>query len=250
MTPQRQNKRVQFGQLASRLLPQLETALSPEQTKPEDKRCQLSNAAEPSGIEIRPRNKPLATQWQRKWLDLEVTHPDVQIVATAVSAFCGRWFRDEFRKRLMVISGNSGCGKTHIARRVGGWAQAVAFQRFIDQRSSSAGAVPEVKFSEFNEVANAESMIEKEFLGWLVDVNTASMLVLDDIGAETDRFKTGIPAARLCQILNRRAGKFTLITTNLNPDKCAEMWDARVEDRLNRDSLVLLMQTPSFINYS
>jgi len=196
------------------------------------------------------RRKPLATPWQRKWLDMEVTHPDLQVAADATAKFCGRWFRNEPWKRLLVLYGETGCGKTHIAQRVSGWAQACAFQRFLEQRSSTAVSVPSVIFQSFAEAADPEQMGADEFRNWMRDINEASMLVLDDIGAETDRFKSGIPTSRLCEVLNRRAGKFTLLTTNVEPSKWREMWDARAEDRLNRDSLVIEMKTPSFTNFS
>lgn len=95
-------------------------------------------------------------------------------------------------------------------------------------------------------MANTQRTDETAFYAWLDEVRGCSLLILDDVGIETDVFKSGLPTARLCELLNERVGKFTVITTNVPLGSWAPRWDARVEDRLLRDSMVFEMAAPSF----
>lgn len=64
------------------------------------------------------------------------------------------------------------------------------------------------------------------------------VLFLDDIGAESDRYKSKASTALLSDILAAREKKFTLITTNIHKDQWSEHWDTRVEERLERNHAV------------
>ena len=233
-------------QIINQLLPKLATPefREPEKEKPTSP-CSLSDKSGNASPSSPPRLRPLRTPWQQKWLDLEACHDDVQRLADAASAFCGRWFRSAEGVRLLVVTGEPGCGKTHVARRVAGWAQASAFTAWAESRSPSP-SIPAVRFVEWADAANPERMEERDFLRWLGDVDGDSMLVVDDSGAETDRFKGGVPIARLTDMLNRRAGKFTMLTTNKPPALWPEQWDERVTDRLMRRSEIVVMSAPSF----
>src|SRR5688572_14629222 len=51
---------------------------------------------------------PLRTEWQRKWLALDVTHPMIQGLADAVADFAKAFFWRKPTKNLVLI-GNPGC---------------------------------------------------------------------------------------------------------------------------------------------
>lgn len=71
-------------------------------------------------------------------------------------------------------------------------------------------------------------------------------MILDDVGAEHDS-KSEIVESKLCELLSRRAGKFTLITTNVPPDQAEARYDARVASRLWRSSKIVMMdKVPDF----
>ncbi len=178
---------------------------------------------------------------------MEVTDPQVQTLADIVSEFAMRWYKESLGTRLLVIYGLTGCGKTRVARGLASWASAVAFTRFCEQKLAGVTEIPSVQFVDWGNIALRERMEERDFLIWLAEADRDSMLVIDDIGTETDPFKTGVPIQRLCDVLNRRAGKFTLITTNVPAELWSEKWDARVSDRLLRGSTVLSLNLQSFI---
>ena len=69
---------------------------------------------------------------------------------------------------------------------------------------------------------------------------SADVLVLDDLGIWKDEFKSEKHVAKLCSLLNERLkrGKYTLITTNIEPKDWASHWDERVESRLMGRDLV------------
>jgi DNA replication protein DnaC len=107
-------------------------------------------------------------------------------------------------------------------------------------------SIPSVAFYEWRDIGMTERMDERSFLTWLETADAESLLVLDDIGTETDRFKSGDATCRLCDLLNRRENKFTVLTTNIPPADWLAHWDARVSDRLLRNSAVVLIRAPSF----
>lgn len=72
----------------------------------------------------------------------------------------------------------------------------------------------------------------------IADAIDAGLLFLDDIGAESDKFRSGETIDALCQLLSRRENKWTLVTTNYMLEEWPARFDARVADRLWRNSLV------------
>lgn len=92
-------------------------------------------------------------------------------------------------------------------------------------------------------------MLEANQAGVMDDLIGCSLVALDDIGAESDRFRSGLSLDRLTQVLTRRcdARIYTLITTNIMPIDWEGKFGARVADRLLRGSTVCdLSNVPSF----
>lgn len=175
---------------------------------------------------------------------MEDTHPDVAHLAIETGRFCNRWFCGDEKNRLLVLVGGTGCGKTHVAKRIARWVSAVSYERWL--HLGSGDALPEVAFVDWCHVATPQRTSEDRFYDWLTEHAEDSMLILDDVGTEVDAARSGAPTARLCTVLNQRAGKFTLITTNVPVASWAARWDARVEDRLLRGSVVIENTAPSF----
>ncbi len=126
--------------------------------------------------------------------------------------------------RILILQGPPGCGKTHLAGRV--------FDLLDRCRNSGMWDMwltdnpPEVVFFEENHIQEKEHCMSLAM--------AADVLVLDDLGIWKDEFKSGKHVAKLCSLLNERLkrGKFTLITTNIEPKDWASHWDERVESRL------------------
>jgi DNA replication protein DnaC len=172
------------------------------------------------------------TIWQRKWLELDVTNPALQDMATAIESFCRRWYLNEPSPSLLVLCGPCGVGKTHCAGRVAEWARYVAVPAM--EAGNWGMKVPSVKFVRWPEITDA---FKEGHYGVINDCNEVSFLIIDDIGAEHDPSRNA--ADKLCQILSHRERKFTLITTNISPAAWPERFDARIADRLMRNSRVV-----------
>jgi DNA replication protein DnaC len=199
-----------------------------------------SDSSPPNSPATPPRVKPCETAWQRKWLDLECHHSAIQQLAGEAQEWAFRWFRNVPVKSLLVIHGETGCGKTHVARRLYEYARAAASMAWQKGHHQSPPSVVAMKWPEC-----VASMIDHGEDAWVLDACEAGFLWLDDIGAENDPWKKG--ADRLCQILSRRETKFSVVTTNIASAQWPERFDIRIADRLFRNAAVVdLSSVPSF----
>ena len=186
---------------------------------------------------------PCKTEWGRKWLALDVTHPDLNTAASTAESYCGRWFRNYAKDSLLVLVGGFGCGKTHIAKRIEWFCAQAAFKALASGHWGSE-SVPSVFYISWPEEVSAFN--EKKY-GIMEDAFGADLLVLDDVGAESDPFKTRVGIDRLCQILSRREKRFTVLTTNVAVSNWVERFDGRINDRLFRNSIIMdLSRVPSY----
>ena len=74
----------------------------------------------------------------------------------------------------------------------------------------------------------------------------ARFVIIDDIGAESDRYKSGEPATRLLRVLNRLEKKWLFVTTNVAPSMWRETFDQRIADRLLGGAYVSMFEVPSW----
>jgi DNA replication protein DnaC len=183
--------------------------------------------------------QPLETKWQQKWLKLENNCPQVQDMADEVQAWCRRFFNHDPQQTLLVIDGEPGNGKSHCAKAAFRWLLQVSFAAWEARKYPR---VPLVSFFHWPTITDA--IREKEF-GAVQEAFEADALVLDDVGADDDPWKQS--ADKLCQILSRREKKFTLLTTNIGEHEWTEKFDARIVDRLMRNSVIVnLAGAPSY----
>lgn len=169
-------------------------------------------------------NRPLANEWQRKWIALEVTHPRLQKLADAAEMFCARWLKQN--PLLLYICGPTGTGKSHVARSI---------LRFCRASASRVSRTRMLSGADWRWPELADEFKAKNFSA-LEDLFTTDLVLLDDIGAEDDPFN--VAADKLCQILSRREKKFTVITSNKAPEEFAVI-DPRIADRLFRNSKIV-----------
>ena len=177
----------------------------------------------------------LATRWQRLRIGLEAITPAVQEMATETEMWCRR-VRENSKTvgRLLVLAGPFGCGKTVMLRGAYGYVRDI-YMRIDDpkwRKSLSITAVAWPKFlADYIENRNEERM---------EDVTSSDVIFLDDVGAESDRFRSGEPKQILGDLLGRLDSKFVFVTTNIEPAAWARRWDGRVDDRLNRNQSVVV----------
>ena len=184
---------------------------------------------------------PLKNAWQQKWVALDAVHPKLQELADAAEGFCSRWYNHSTNLSLLVIVGNYGSGKTHTAKAIFRYCLHAAMASFEDQKWPGS-AFPTCHFLRWPEVADEFGLRNYSSL---TDSLATELLVIDDIGAESDPWK--VCADKLCQILNRRERMFTVVTTNIQPTHWAERFDGRIADRLFRNSVIVdLSGVPSY----
>lgn len=126
----------------------------------------------------------------------------------------------------MVISGPPGAGKTHSLK---------AARRFLENHAVDLwhecywANPPSVLWATWSRIV---ALDRDEWDDWLYDLRRASIVILDDVGSEVDKFKTGEPAERLRIALETCERRWLLMSTNLRPDKWAAGFDQRVNSRL------------------
>lgn len=178
--------------------------------------------------------------WLKSRLGLTHHHCDLSRLEEEIFRFCQGFARSPWRGRRLVIYGNNGNGKSRTARAV---------QKWVDDRAVD---LPLVNADEGMRLCNsvlvnwAEQVDRfKQGLWEIGDLLDASLLIIDDIGAEHDPTKVGVE--KLYLILERRANKWTLVTTNLFPKQWENQFDRRIADRLFRHAdHVDLTRVPSY----
>ena len=161
-------------------------------------------------------------------------------MGTSMELYASSWFKCKHPAKWLVLVGQPGCGKTHVSKKLAYWACRVAYAAREHWKR-----LPLSVYANWLDVASPEKCDDDAFRLWLQDVDEAGLVILDDIGTETDQYKTKVPTQRLCTLLNRCERKWFLATTNIQPQGWAEKWDVRVEDRMLK-ATVLSVLAPSF----
>ena len=141
-------------------------------------------------------------------------------MVTAKPGDSGRW---------LALSGESGAGKTYLAKQIHRYWQDCAGWISIHGK---AGLVRSLRDSKF---LSWRRFMERQRAGGfeeLQDVRALPFLVIDDIGAEHD--PNGFAKARLDELIDGRLGKWTVITTNLSLAEIHEKLDGRIASRMKR----------------
>lgn len=192
--------------------------------------------------------KPLATPWQRKHLRLECRTKETQEMATAAEKLIGRWVRNRTNgPNLLVISGPTGNGKTTTIERC------IVVANTLSVPAWACGywkeKPPLVYSTSWQTLCDKIETSGNSMIDIMQDCISANLLSIDDIGAESDRFRSGKFTDALAVLLNKRQKPklWTMITTNIAPSGWRERWDRRIEDRLLRNSVVVNLETtPSY----
>jgi DNA replication protein DnaC len=144
----------------------------------------------------------------------------------------------------LILAGRTGCGKTHLARAV----QRLFNSSLIEHASKgffpNRTDLPWAPFWRWPDVCGFD---DGQFEGWFSDwVQPAILVVLDDIGAETDRYRSGVPNERLQRVLDVCERKWLLLTTNAETAKWQERFGARNADRMMAARRVTMFEVESW----
>lgn len=124
----------------------------------------------------------------------------------------------------LTFIGQSGCGKTHLAKAIRAVARDQLFMRA--QWWSVASIADKLRAGEYG------------LLDWLAELD---FLALDDLGAE---YSTDFSRAKLTHLMDRREHKWTVITSNLSLKEIGDTMDCRVSSRINRNGVVIDVKEP------
>ena len=186
--------------------------------------------------------------WRASNLGLDETwHPKIQILGESCERFVRSCLRD-YRERgtWYVVAGNTGCGKSHVADRI---------RRYYDTRRISAwalgwiGAATNIPGAAWVHWPTACELRDDAFAEWFEEASGARLDIIDDFGAESERFKNGANDSRLLRLLeicDPRRGRWLFATTNVPPSEWATRYDQRIADRLRGANRLTLFEVPSF----
>lgn len=190
------------------------------------------------------REAVLKTPWQRRVLGLIPTHPAVQLMATAAELYAAGMLSGDARHRLVIIGG-PGNGKTTILERLWHWHRTVPIARWPRENRDGETDGFSCQMHDWPELCH-RAMKDEDDWRWS-EARQCGLLLLDDVGSEADKYKSGEPTTLLGGLLGVRKNRWTVITTNVPVANWRKVWDQRVADRLFRDSRIVdLEDCPSF----
>ena len=106
---------------------------------------------------------------------------------------CGKIAKNPSRGQTIVIYGENGCGKSHLARAVYRWAKAVKMLLPLVIDTSANGSVSTVDCQYVNWAAIVDGFKPpRNDYQIIEDLQFCTLLVVDDIGAEHDPSKIGV----------------------------------------------------------
>jgi DNA replication protein DnaC len=184
----------------------------------------------------------IGKQWSEKWLALEMWNPEICRLSDVVEDFCRQAFRNHM-PHPVVLAGQSGTGKTFAMRGAHKW---IKRARILAAERNHWTWPPIIQWTNWPQLIRPVVEGQTSMADALQDSMQADILFLDDIGAESDKYKSAENVDALCQLLSKREKKWTLITTNFRTEQWDQQFDARVADRLMRNSIVCDLECGSY----
>ena len=188
--------------------------------------------------------------WLDKWLQLEITHPQLKTLEESIYDFCMEYGRRGDVGRRLLIYGGNGSGKSKTAKAVSRWAKRCAIYLAPVVRHGGPDIDAHSPRCTFRNFAALISELKASIGGggyselWEELVNV-ELLILDDIGADHDPSKFGVE--KLYLLLEAREYRWTLLTTNISPDAWETRWERRVASRFLRNfTHVDVSQVPDY----
>lgn len=183
-----------------------------------------------------------SAQFRRDLFGLDESHHEkVEKLAKT-----GEWFvrvcshNDASKGRALMVSGDPGTGKTHTMRAIYRYVNSFG----VDIMQLHGGKHPFPLWLDWPRVAEIEKA--EQFDDVLYEIERSRIIFVDDIGSESDRFRSGIGASRLRVLLSRTESKWMMATTNLTRTALLNTYDARVADRFKAFRWLGLHGVPSY----
>lgn len=185
--------------------------------------------------------------WARA-MKLDLTHhPLCSRLASWVGYFVRRSLRnDRSGGTWLLLEGPPGTGKTHAgrfaARVFNDWVLDAMLAGQAKWNGARKPAAAVINWSRYCIAAERDGGAS-----WRLDEALENdVIVLDDVGAEADRFKSGATKAQLRDFLESASAKWLLISTNILPADHVDTFGARVADRLTAAKRCSTVGIPSY----
>jgi hypothetical protein len=196
-----------------------------------------------------------AFDWQWRTLPTD-TEEDLAKCAEMLQA--ARDFVTDIRlghpPRWLVLLGTPGCGKTHLARRIGDWLRRYGrwcYDKHVYPRLAEQQDARHIYtyVQEGREFAKWDTILNGSRDGKWWDFSRACSdhyKVIDDLGVDSFTRDFGgvlrglpFPTQKMGELLDRRLEKWTVITANFTIEDFSDAFDSRIASRLLRNSVVV-----------
>lgn len=142
--------------------------------------------------------------------------------------------------KWVAISGAPGCGKSHAVRKAADFLRSHNVELW---RARYYSTPPSIRFATWSKVVELGPLAWGDFQE---EIRLAKIVVLDDVGSEVDRFKSGEPTERLRSTLEACERKWLAITTNIPQPEWGEKFDYRVASRLEQANTMDMSGVPDY----
>lgn len=143
----------------------------------------------------------------------------------------------------LVFLGNSGTGKTHLARKCRDFFRQFAYHYPVNGRAAPVLCSRSGAFHDWRKVCNRLREGEWDLIDAICEEWFAA---IDDIGTEYD--PNGLLASKLDHLCNARLRKWTVITCNYSLREISAKLDPRIASRMIRDGNVIVEMTTTDYN--
>lgn len=155
---------------------------------------------------------------------------ELERMLLAAVRFCSEMASAEAPARWLTLLGDPGCGKTTLAKCV------IRFLRrhldgLRDENYTSAVRYRAGGLKVWGD--QVLEMVGGDYTG-LRNLREDWLVCLDDVGTEYEKHRE-LSRSKLFEVLNARAGRWTVITANLSLDQICHGMDPRISSRLIRD---------------
>ena len=182
----------------------------------------------------------LNPKFRKKWFRMDESHPEVRRMCEAAEGWVRRFLLGGREKRLLVIYGRTGTGKSMVSRAA---LRAISLIGISAWSEGYRQTCPKARDSFEWSVLSAMGPADRNDGTRWVDAIEAEAAIFQDIGTEIDRFKSGGATENLRLLLEERRNKWTIITTNVPQENWEEAWDLRVSRRLDTNSEIIAVRT-------
>ena len=169
-------------------------------------------------------------------------HPLMVKLALTVEGFIKHAsLRDTSKGRQLLIAGSPGAGKTHVAKRVLAWFNSYSVDLWFNRYWPHPPRAVLVDWARL-----CERDREEHFDDAQSEIQSADIVLLDDVGSESDKFKSQSNVSRLRRVLATCEHKWTMVNANFQRELWPSKFDVRVADRLGSMAYLDLTGVPSY----